>query len=217
IINKELIERNHPTFFDNNEDHSVQYKEYQENSSKEIAALNSNQEKEGPLQDSGIRQLIREECCIEVCEEQRHNMKNTMLELVKICQQKELYCMHDNVDDLIEKEPEYSLSMGYKHLNTTLKSESDKIIKSGVEELVQILSENEVTSEDKKECDVPVCENSPIFYDHSEIFSNSNNDDILSNDNVSEDIEYVEASLPEFEFVSLEEENDVHQKEEEFN
>nr|GFC88457.1 hypothetical protein [Tanacetum cinerariifolium] len=105
-------------------------------------------------------------------------------------------------------EPEYSLSMGYKYLNTTPKTESDKIIKSGVEELVQILSENEVTSEDKKECDVPVCENSPIFYDHSEIFSDSNKDDILSNDNVSEDIEYVEASLPEFEFVSLEEEND---------
>nr|GEW37554.1 hypothetical protein [Tanacetum cinerariifolium] len=34
--------------------------------------------------------------------------------------------------------------MGYKHLNTTPKTESDEIIKSGVEELVQILSENEV-------------------------------------------------------------------------
>nr|GEW80736.1 hypothetical protein [Tanacetum cinerariifolium] len=29
-------------------------------------------------------------------------MENTMLELVKICQEKELLCMHDNVDDLIE-------------------------------------------------------------------------------------------------------------------
>nr|GEW16097.1 hypothetical protein [Tanacetum cinerariifolium] len=102
IINKELIECNHPTFFDNNEDHSVQYKEYLENSSKEIAASNSNLEKEGPPQDSDVHQLIREECCIEVCEEQKQNMENTMLELVKICQQKELYCMHDNVDDLIE-------------------------------------------------------------------------------------------------------------------
>nr|GFC92145.1 hypothetical protein [Tanacetum cinerariifolium] len=61
--------------------HYVQYKENLENSS------NSNQEKEGPPQDSDIRQLIREECCIE---------------LVKFCQQKVLYCMHDNVDDLIE-------------------------------------------------------------------------------------------------------------------
>nr|GEY40321.1 hypothetical protein [Tanacetum cinerariifolium] len=261
IINKELIERNHPTFFDNNEDHSVQYKEYQENSSKEIAALNSNQEKEGPLQDSGIRQLIREECCIEVCEEQRHNMKNTMLELVKICQQKELYCMHDNEVKNVVKQPaerrtriieslqnfrvihksstslkntsqislvhaiapilsteehEYSLSMGYKHLNTTPEMESDEIIKSGVEELVQILSENEVTSEDKRECDMLIYENSPICDDHSEIFSDSNNnDDISSDDDAFEDIEYVEASLLDPENVSLAEENDVYVEEEE--
>nr|GFD20870.1 hypothetical protein [Tanacetum cinerariifolium] len=29
-------------------------------------------------------------------------MENTILELVKICRQKELFCMHDNVEDLIE-------------------------------------------------------------------------------------------------------------------
>nr|GEW65170.1 hypothetical protein [Tanacetum cinerariifolium] len=102
IINKELIECNRPTFFDNNKDHSVQYKEYPENSSKEIAVSNFDQEKEGPPQDSNIRQLIREECYVEVCEEQRQKMENTILELVEICRQKELYCMHDNVDDLVE-------------------------------------------------------------------------------------------------------------------
>nr|GEZ42571.1 hypothetical protein [Tanacetum cinerariifolium] len=95
IINKEL-KCNHPTFFNNNEDNSVQYKENLENS------LNSNQEKEGPPQDSNIRQLIREECGIEVSKEQKQNMENMILELVKICHQKELLCMHDNVDDLIE-------------------------------------------------------------------------------------------------------------------
>nr|GFC10381.1 hypothetical protein [Tanacetum cinerariifolium] len=90
---------NHLTLSENNEDHSVQYKE---NLEKEIAALNSNQEREGPPQDSDIRQLIREEWCIEVYEEQKQNMEDTILELVEICRQKELYCMHDNVDDLIE-------------------------------------------------------------------------------------------------------------------
>nr|GEW67958.1 hypothetical protein [Tanacetum cinerariifolium] len=102
IINKELIKCNHLTFFDDDKDHSVQYKEYLENSSNEIVASNSNQKKENPPQDFDIRQLIREECCIEVCEEQKQNMKNTMLELVEICSQKELYCMHDNIYDLIE-------------------------------------------------------------------------------------------------------------------
>nr|GEW03629.1 hypothetical protein [Tanacetum cinerariifolium] len=162
-----------PIFFDDNEDYFVQYKEYLENSSKEIAASNSNQEKEGPPQDFDIRQFIREECCIEVCEEQKQNMENTILELVKICQQKELYCMHDN---------------------------------SGVEELVPIPNECEVTSEDKRECDMLVCENSPICDDHYEIFSDSNNDDdISSDDNAFEDIEYVEASLPDLKIISVEE------------
>nr|GEZ75821.1 hypothetical protein [Tanacetum cinerariifolium] len=45
---------------------------------------------------------------------------------------------------LSTKEPEYSPSMGYEHPNTTLETKSDKIIKSGVEELVPILSENEI-------------------------------------------------------------------------
>nr|GEV24922.1 hypothetical protein [Tanacetum cinerariifolium] len=245
IINKEL-KCNHPTFFDDNEDHSVQHKEYPENSSTEIAVSNSNQEKEGPPQDFDIRQLIREECCIEVCEEQKQNMEDTILELVEICHQKELLCMHDNVNDLIEsalnskllsinfnsqrldkekqevknvmeqpaehrtriekslqnfrvihkssislkntsqispvhavapilstKVPEYSPSMRYEHPNTTPETKSDEIINSSVEELIPILSENEVTSEDKKECDVPICENSPICDNHSEIFSDS--------------------------------------------
>nr|GEV68989.1 hypothetical protein [Tanacetum cinerariifolium] len=46
-------------------------------------------------------------------------------------------------------------NMRYENPNATLKMESDEIIKSRVEELVPILSENEVTSGDKKECDVP--------------------------------------------------------------
>nr|GEU68810.1 hypothetical protein [Tanacetum cinerariifolium] len=41
--------------------------------------------------------------------------------------------------------------MGYENSNTTSETESDEIIKYGVEELVPILSENEVTLEDKKE------------------------------------------------------------------
>nr|GEX68798.1 hypothetical protein [Tanacetum cinerariifolium] len=179
-----------------------------------IAALNSNQEKKEPLQDSDIRKLIREECFIEVCEEQKQNMENTILELVEICHQKELLYMHDNVDDLIESalnskflsinsqrlykkeqevknfveqpaergnrsieslqnfrsHPSYqpkkmSIHLVWEHPNTTSKMESDEIIKSGVEELVPILSENE-------------------------------------------DVEYIEASLSNLEIVSVEEENE---------
>nr|GEY87529.1 hypothetical protein [Tanacetum cinerariifolium] len=108
---------------------------------------------------------------------------------------------------LSTKEPEYSTSMGYEHPNATSKTKTDEIINSGVEELIPILSKNMVTSEDKKECDVPVCENSPICDDHFDILYDSNNDDILSNDDDFEYIEYVELSLSDLEIVSVEEEN----------
>nr|GEY30409.1 hypothetical protein [Tanacetum cinerariifolium] len=76
------------------------------------------------------------------------------------------------------KEPEYSLSMGYEHLSTTPETKSDEVIKSSVEKLVPIPSKYE-----------------------------SNNDDISSEDDAFEDIEYVEASPLDSELVSLEEEN----------
>nr|GEW31006.1 hypothetical protein [Tanacetum cinerariifolium] len=251
IINKELTKCNHPTFFDDNEDHFIQYKEYLDNSSKEIANSNLDQEKEKPPQDFGIHQLVREECC----EEQKHNMENTMLELVEEKQEiknvveqptehgthiakslqnfrvihkkssislkntSQISPVHEIAPILLTKDPEHSLSMGYKHLNTTPKMKSDEIIKSGIEELVPILNEYELTSEDKRECDVLVCEDSSTFDvcdDHSEIFFDSNNNDnISSNDDAFEDIEYVEASLLVSELFSLEEKNDVCQEDEE--
>nr|GFA37662.1 hypothetical protein [Tanacetum cinerariifolium] len=57
----------------------------------------------------------------------------------------------------------------------------------------------------------------PICKDHSEILFDSNNDDTLSYDDDFEDIEYVEASHPDSELVSLEEENDGYQEEKEFD
>nr|GEV29123.1 hypothetical protein [Tanacetum cinerariifolium] len=86
IINKELTESNHPTFFDDNEDYSVQYKEYLDNSSKNLL----------------LRIPTKEDCCMEVYEKQNKNMEDTMLELIEVYRQKEFHCMHDNVDDLIE-------------------------------------------------------------------------------------------------------------------
>nr|GEW42831.1 hypothetical protein [Tanacetum cinerariifolium] len=65
---------------------------------------------------------------------------------------------------------------------------------------------------------MPVYEDSSTFdvlKDHSEILSDSNNDDTSSDDDAFEDIEYVEASLHDSELVSLEEENGVYQEEKE--
>nr|GEY55711.1 hypothetical protein [Tanacetum cinerariifolium] len=81
--------------------HSIQNEESFENSSDKIAASNPNLEKEEPSQESDIHQLIKE-CITEISEEQKQSMEDTMLELVKICQEKEFLCIHDNIDDLIE-------------------------------------------------------------------------------------------------------------------
>nr|GEU64191.1 hypothetical protein [Tanacetum cinerariifolium] len=99
-------------------------------------------------------------------------------------------------------QPQYSLSMRYEHLSTPPKTESDEILKSSVEKLVPIPSECEVTSDNESECDVPVCEDSSTCEDHSEILSDFNNNDISSNDDAFEDIEYVEASPLDSELVS---------------
>ncbi|GJS99677.1 hypothetical protein Tco_0820847 [Tanacetum coccineum] len=94
--------------------------------------------------------------------------------------------------DLPTVDPDNSLSMGDEHLSTIPEMETDKVIKSSVENLIPIPSEFEGISDDA--CDVPVCENPFTFdalNDHSEILSDSNDDDTSSDDNDFEDIEYV--------------------------
>ncbi|GJX26575.1 hypothetical protein Tco_0232871 [Tanacetum coccineum] len=59
--------------------------------------------------------------------------------------------------DLPTEEPDNSLSMGDEHLSTILEMESDKLIKSSVEDLVPIPSESKGISDDI--CDVPFCDN----------------------------------------------------------
>ncbi|GJX31093.1 hypothetical protein Tco_0240948 [Tanacetum coccineum] len=57
-------------------------------------------------------------------------------------------------------EPEDSLSMGDEHLSTIPKKESDKVIKSSVENLVPIPSESKDLTDYESECDMPVCDDS---------------------------------------------------------
>nr|GFA69269.1 hypothetical protein [Tanacetum cinerariifolium] len=92
---KELAEYDHstntnrPIFLNDN---------HLENSSKENVVSKTNQE---PPQDSDIHQLI-EECSVEVLEEQKQKMKDTMFNLVKICHHKQFLCIHDDINNLIE-------------------------------------------------------------------------------------------------------------------
>nr|GFB64247.1 hypothetical protein [Tanacetum cinerariifolium] len=134
--------------------HSVQNEE----SSNEIAISDSNQEKEEPPQDSDMHQLIKE-CCKEICEEQKQSMEDTMLELnfrvvhkssISFRNTSQISLIHAIAPILSTKEPEHSLTMGYKHLSITPEIESDEVTESNAENLLPILSECEVALEDKR-------------------------------------------------------------------
>nr|GEZ04092.1 hypothetical protein [Tanacetum cinerariifolium] len=119
---------------------------------------------------------------------------------------------HDNDNEnytiaITPKEPDNSLSMRDEHLDTILATESDEVIKSSVEDLVPILNESEGIPNNT--CDVPFRDNSlplDVFKDQFEEFSDFNDDSTsIDNDCFSIDnINYVEASPPDFELVSLE-------------
>nr|GEY18776.1 hypothetical protein [Tanacetum cinerariifolium] len=155
----------------------AEYKESLENSFKEIVVSNSNEEKEDPPQDFDIRKLIREECCVEVSEEQKQKMEDTILYALN----SKLFLINSNSQHLdkkdqevknvveqpaergtpvekslqnsrvIHKKPEHSLNMGYEYLSITPETESDEVTKSNAKNLLPIPSECEVTSEDEIE------------------------------------------------------------------
>nr|GFA52764.1 hypothetical protein [Tanacetum cinerariifolium] len=154
----------------------------------------------------------------EVSKEQKQSMEDTMLELVKICQEKEFLFIHDNVDDLIES----ALSSKLLLINSNSqrldkkKQEVKNVVEQSAERgnrSIQSLQNFKVTLENKRECDVPISENSTICDDHSDIFSDSKiDDDISVYDDNFEDIEYVEVLLPDHEIVSIREENGVEEE-----
>nr|GFC04882.1 hypothetical protein [Tanacetum cinerariifolium] len=205
------------------DNHSVQYKKNLENSS------NSNQEKEGPSQDSDIQLLCIHDNIDDLIESSLNS------KLLSINSQ-HLDKKKQEVKNVVEKPVERgnrcmeslknfrvihksSISLNYTSqisLVHAFAMESDEVTESNAKNLLPISSECEVTSEDKRDCDVPVstidvCDN------HSEILSDSENDDDILVYEDFKDIEYVEASLSDPEIVSVEEENIVQQEEEEID
>nr|GEY79875.1 hypothetical protein [Tanacetum cinerariifolium] len=125
-------------------------------------------------------------------------------------------CYNDDDDEdcaiaitpiLSTEEPNNSLSMGDEHLDTIPETELDKLIKSSVENLVPIPSESEGIPDNM--CDVPFNDNPPpldISKDQFEDFFESNEYSTSTDENSFsiDDIEYVKASPPDSELVTLE-------------
>ncbi|GJU07868.1 hypothetical protein Tco_1124298 [Tanacetum coccineum] len=120
-----------------------------------------------------------------------------------------IYCDDDDDDDedyTIAITPDLpitdSLIMEDEHLDTILATESDELINSSVENLVQIISESEGIPDNM--CDLPFRDNSlPLdtLKDQLEGFSDSNDDSTsIDDDSFSiDDINYVDASPPDSE------------------
>nr|GEY46544.1 hypothetical protein [Tanacetum cinerariifolium] len=216
--------------------HSVQNKENLENS------LNPNQEKKIPPQESDIHQLIEDALNSKLLlinsnsqrlDKKEHEVKNVVeqqaerrnrniqpLQNFRVVHKSSISSNASQISSIHAIAPIIStielvhlLSMGYEHLSITPETESDEVTESNVDNLLPIPSKCEVALEDKRGCDVPISKNSPVYDDHYDTFSDSKiDDDISVYDDNFEDIKYVEASLPDPEIVS-EEENVVHQEE----
>nr|GEU71036.1 hypothetical protein [Tanacetum cinerariifolium] len=186
-------------------------------------------------------------------------MEDMMLELVKICHEKEFLCIHDDVDDLIEsalnsklilinlnsqqeqQEVKNVVEQPAEHGNCSIQSlQNFRVVHkssisfntsqiSSIHAIAPTLSTKEpehllsmgdceVTLEDKRECDLPISENSPVCDNYFDTFSDSKiDDDISVYDDDFKDIEYVKASPPDPEIVIVEEENVVQHEEEEID
>ncbi|GKF50625.1 hypothetical protein Tco_0147092, partial [Tanacetum coccineum] len=157
------------------------------------------------------------------------------------CDDEDDYIPLEITTDLPIKEPDNSLNMGDEHLDTIPATESDKVIKSSVENLVPIPNEFEGISNDTS--DVPNCDNncesdlmeSLINRDTSIVYS-SKIDPIF--EEFAGELAHIAPILPgiveadfdpnydilsddddfeDIEYVSLEEVNEVDQEEKEFD
>nr|GFC33079.1 hypothetical protein [Tanacetum cinerariifolium] len=113
-----------------------------------------------------------------------------------------LICYDDDDEDYTS-----AITPDEPHLDIISATESDEFIKSGVENLIPILSESEGIPEHVY--DVPYHDNSPpldVSQDQIEDFSESNKEfSLIDDDSFSiDDIDYVEASPPYPELVNSE-------------
>nr|GEU33937.1 hypothetical protein [Tanacetum cinerariifolium] len=184
-----------------------------------------------PPQNSDIHQLIREECCVEVPEKQKQKMEDTMFELIKICQEKEFICIHDDIDDLIESTLDSKLLLFNSNSQRLDKKEQE--VKNVVEQPAERGNRSIQSLQNFK-----VVNKSSISFDTSQISSINSIAPILSTkepehllsmgykhlsitpETESDEVTYITFD-PEIasveEIVSVEEENVVQQEEEEVN
>ncbi|GJV74338.1 hypothetical protein Tco_1494333 [Tanacetum coccineum] len=108
-----------------------------------------------------------------------------------------LKAMQSLVKKLRQQEQAANLTRGLSYhgdedLRTIPEKESDKVIKSSVENLVPIPSESEDTFDNDNECDLPFCDNTMIFsnplFDSNDDFTSSDNESLHEEDVPEENV-----------------------------
>nr|GEV94019.1 hypothetical protein [Tanacetum cinerariifolium] len=226
---REKLEEDLVTYFQN-------FQNTFESSDGSTNVVNAPREPFDVKQDHGVNPPHIDECCCEcgealdgiICQQCACKSCGKGAHIGYNCPPKELAefinslgwnrpAVYDDDDDEVDytiaitpvlstKEPDNSLSTEDEHLDTILATESDKVIKSSVEDLVPIPSKFKGIPDTM--CDMHLVNNhTPLEAKyHFEIVINSNNDYSSSDDDslYYENIEYVEASPHDYEFVSLE-------------
>nr|GFD27409.1 hypothetical protein [Tanacetum cinerariifolium] len=113
--------------------------------------------------DSDIHQLI-EECSIEVPEEQKQKMEDTMFELVKIFHLKEFLCIHLDVDDLIESALDSKL-LSINSINSQCLDKKEQEVKNVVEQPAERGNRSSKSLQNFR-----VVQKSSIFFDISQLY-----------------------------------------------
>nr|GEX55818.1 hypothetical protein [Tanacetum cinerariifolium] len=99
------------------------------------------------------------------------NIQGTRLKRGSVSRARREY-LENSSNAVTSEEPDNSLSIEDEHLDTILETESDKVIKSSVEDLIPIPSESKDTSKSDSECVLLLCDDfSPInvFEEKSEV------------------------------------------------
>nr|GEX58937.1 hypothetical protein [Tanacetum cinerariifolium] len=155
-------------------------------------------------------------------------MEDTMLEVIKICHQKELLCIHDNVDDLIESALKTKLlSINSQHLDKE-KQEVKNVVEQPAErgnrieslQNFRVIYKSSISLKNTSQISLIHAiatilstkepeYSSSMGYEHLSITPETKSDEVTESN--------AENLLPIPKIVSVEEENDVNQEEEEID
>nr|GEZ24103.1 hypothetical protein [Tanacetum cinerariifolium] len=124
----------------------------------------------------------------------------------------------DDKDYTIAIKPDFlitdSLSMGDEHLSTISETESDKLIKSSVENLFLNPSEYEDLSDIKSECDVPICDNfttfSNLLFDADDNFSSSGDESFSYEEEFSGELAHIDLIPSRINEADFDHEEEIH-------